>query len=33
MREKGKKGGTRIGVDGKIPWNEETGRGGYVIKA
>jgi len=24
MREKGKRGGTRIGVDGKIPWNKET---------
>jgi len=24
MREKGKRGGTRIRVDGKIPWDEET---------
>jgi len=24
MREKGKKGRTRIGVNGKIPWNKET---------
>jgi len=24
MREKGKRGGTKIGVDGKIPQDEET---------
>jgi len=24
IREKGKRGGTRIGVDGKIPQDEET---------
>jgi len=24
MRERGKRGGMRIGVNGKIPWNEET---------
>jgi len=24
MKEKGKRGGTKIGIDGKIPWNEET---------
>jgi len=24
MKEKGKKGGTRTGVNGKIPWDEKT---------
>jgi len=24
MRERGKRGGTRIGVDGKISWDEKT---------
>jgi len=24
MREKGKRDGIKIGVDGKIPWNKET---------
>jgi len=23
-KEKGKRGGTRTGVDGKIPWDKET---------
>ena len=24
MKGKGKRGGTKTGVDGKIPWDEET---------
>jgi len=24
MKEKEKRGGTKIGVNGKIPWNKET---------
>jgi len=24
MKERGKKDGTKIGIDGKIPWDKET---------
>jgi len=24
MKERGKRNGTKIGIDGKIPWDEET---------
>ena len=32
-KEKEKRGGIRTGIDGKIPWDEETWRGGYVMRA
>jgi len=30
MKEKGKRGGTKIGVDGKIPRDKETWRGAML---
>jgi len=33
IKGKGKKGRTKTGVDGKIPWNKETRRGGHIMRA
>jgi len=33
MKEKGKRGRMRTGVNGKIPRDEETWRGGHVMRA
>ena len=33
MKEKERKGGIRIGIDGKIPQDKESWRGGHVMRA
>ena len=32
-KKKGKRGGMRTGINGKIPWDEETWRRDHIIRA